>query len=243
LTYDIPPKTSLNGIIGSILGYERKSNEMTNLSNIKIGLSILNPVKKIHQGINWLNTKVKSIKISSEISSFLEPISDFSVKDFYGFVGLNKNKPSNLQLLKKPKFRIYILDEGFEDYNVLVNSIKKQLYHFSPYFGQSEFLCSVKYKDEIDPEEIQQKDGDDKVPINSITPQSFINKSNEEYEIEISEESSIIVEQIPLKYEDNITKFHKIVYDKTGNSLSVSVKKYYKVASSSLKDDFNVILF
>ncbi|MEJ2279720.1 MAG: type I-B CRISPR-associated protein Cas5b, partial [Candidatus Lokiarchaeota archaeon] len=140
LTYDFPPKTALIGVIGSILGYKRKSKEMKELRDIKIGIKILNQIKKIHQGINWLNTKVKSIKIDPIITSFLEPIAQFSVKDFYGFVGINKNKPSNLQLLKNPKFRIFISNENFDEYNTLVKSVKKQLYHFSPYLGQTEFL-------------------------------------------------------------------------------------------------------
>lgn len=243
LTYDIPPKTSLNGIIGSILGYERNSEEIKKLSEIKIGISILNPVKKIHQGINWLNTKVKSKKIRPEITSFLEPISEFSVKDFYGFIGLNKNKPSSLQLLKNPKFRIFVSDEKFEDYDNFVHSIKNQFYHFSPYLGQSEFLCSVNFIDEVESKKIQKEKMNKKVPIDSVIPQSFIKKSDDQFEIEISEATSIIVEQMPLKYEDDITQFHRVVYDKLGNSLTAHLREYYKISSSSLGNEFNIVLY
>lgn len=243
LTYDFPPKTALIGVIGSILGYKRKSKEMKELRDIKIGIKILNQIKKIHQGINWLNTKVKSIKIDPIITSFLEPIAQFSVKDFYGFVGINKNKPSNLQLLKNPKFRIFISNENFDEYNTLVKSVKKQLYHFSPYLGQTEFLCSLDFFDEVNSECLECKINSQKIQVDSVIPQNFILKDQEKYYIKISEKSSILVDQLPFEYENDITKFHKIVYDKSGAAILTLVKKYYKISSSSLNKDYNIILF
>jgi len=244
LTYDIPPKTSLIGLICSILGYERNSDKIIELSNIKIGILILNPVNKIHQGINWLNTKVKSIKLEAKVSKFLDPISEYSVKDFYGFIGLNKNKPSNLQLLKNPKFRLFVSDENFEDFEKLVESIKNHQYEYSPYLGQSEFLCSIMYIDEIDSDLKKSDDKPKKLPINSVIPQSYILKDkNENYELDISEDSSIIAEQMPLKYERDITKFHKVIYDKSGNAILARVKEFYEISSPQFKQEYNIILF
>lgn len=243
LTYDFPPKTSLIGLIGSILGFKRNSDKIKELSGVKIGISILNPINKIHQGINWLNTKVKNISIDPLTLNYLEPIRNLSGTHFYGFIGINKNKPSNLQLLKEPRFLIFISDENFEAYDSLVNSIKHHYYHYSPYLGQSEFLCSINYRDNIEAEYMECNINSKKIPIDSVIPQDCILKNEDKIEINISENSSIMVDQLPLEYDNNITRFHRIVYDKSGSKIYVLVKKYYKISSSSLDEDYNIVLF
>ncbi|MBD3211460.1 MAG: type I-B CRISPR-associated protein Cas5 [Candidatus Lokiarchaeota archaeon] len=244
LTYDFPPKTSLIGMVGSILGYNRNSKEIKKLNDTKIGVCILNPINKIHQGINWLNTKVKNVKkIEDEIQSYFEPIKKYSNNDFYGFVGINKNKPSSLQLLKNPKFRIFLSIENFDEYPKFSNSIRNHHYYYSPYMGQTEFLCSVNYVDEIESELKKCDLESNYIIMNSIIPQSYLLKKEDQHQIDIPEESSIIVEQMPLEYNNDITEFHKIIYDKSREPIKVLVKEYYKISSQSLEEDYNIILF
>lgn len=58
LSYFIPPRTTIVGIIAGLLGYERDSyyDEFT-IDNCKIAVSSLKPIKKIIQKLNYLMIK------------------------------------------------------------------------------------------------------------------------------------------------------------------------------------------
>ena len=56
LTYSIPSRTVLTGIIGAIMGIEKgKNNEILNYSNCNLSLKILNPIKKVLINQNLIN--------------------------------------------------------------------------------------------------------------------------------------------------------------------------------------------
>lgn len=61
LTYYIPPRTTIIGIIAGLLGYERDSYyEKFSLENCKVALKINNPCRKIVQKMNYLMIKSKN---------------------------------------------------------------------------------------------------------------------------------------------------------------------------------------
>jgi CRISPR-associated protein Cas5h len=58
LTFPVPSKTSVYGILGAIMGLDKKSY-LTHFQNndCLIGISVKNPVKKTHIAENLLHTK------------------------------------------------------------------------------------------------------------------------------------------------------------------------------------------
>ncbi|MHA1375990.1 MAG: type I-B CRISPR-associated protein Cas5b [Promethearchaeota archaeon] len=245
LTFDYPPKTSLVGLLGAILGYERGSDELIELSKIRIGIQLLTPVKKIHQGINWLNTKVKGQIENESILQYFKPLANFAPKNLYGFLGVNEHKPSNLQFLKDPHFRIFISNEGISEiYKRLKDSIKSQCYVYSPYLGQTEFLCGVNYLGELETQVIKHTNESKMIPIHSIIPQNFIIREDDKYLIKIEEDSALIVEQMPEFYDNGVTNFNKYVHDRNGRSIHAVVKEYYEINSkNTLPEKLNIVLF
>jgi len=245
LTFDFPPKTSLLGLLGAVLGFKRRSKDLKGLNDIKLGIQLLNPVNKIHQGINWLNTKVKNKNVIEDYSKFFKLFEKSFKQNTYGFIGINQHKPSSLQLLKNPHFRIFISNENnFEKYDELKQAIKEQCYFFTPYLGQSEFLCSINYIDEIESYKKELNNESQKIMIHSIIPQDMILQENDVYQLDLSSDTLLIVEQMPENYEKEITIFNKFVYDKNTRAIKAKVKYYYPIDSNKLREGpINITLF
>ena len=58
ITYPFPSRTTIAGLISGILGLEKDSyHDIFSENNSKLGLRILNPIKKININLNYINTK------------------------------------------------------------------------------------------------------------------------------------------------------------------------------------------
>ncbi len=97
LTYSIPTRTAIVGILGAILGMEREIRdsqypegaepvqEFFSKEKAGIAVQIINPVKKENIGFNLINTK----------------------KSFYDLTRAGRTQV-NFELLKFPHYRIYL---------------------------------------------------------------------------------------------------------------------------------------
>lgn len=59
-TYSLMPPTSIYGLLGAILGLEKKANyyyEKLEKAKLKVGIGLLTPVKKVSMSTNLVNTK------------------------------------------------------------------------------------------------------------------------------------------------------------------------------------------
>ena len=69
LTFPIPPRTAICGLIGAILGLEKTNNEYLKYFKLKdafIGLRLLKPVKKTIISENFIHTKKICAKYKRE---------------------------------------------------------------------------------------------------------------------------------------------------------------------------------
>ncbi|MCA0447986.1 MAG: type I-B CRISPR-associated protein Cas5b [Bacteroidetes bacterium] len=60
LSFSLPPKTTLYGWLGAVLGLEKEKNEylkVLNQSKVKIGIQLLKPVKKMQLSELWIDTE------------------------------------------------------------------------------------------------------------------------------------------------------------------------------------------
>ena len=88
ITYPFPSRTSIAGLISSILGIERDGYyDIFSEDNSKIGLRILNPISKINLNFNYINTK-----------------------ESFSLAAIKKNPRVQVQaeFLKDVKYRIYV---------------------------------------------------------------------------------------------------------------------------------------
>ena len=90
ISYPFPSRTTISGLISGILGLERDSYyDIFDENNSKIGLRILNPIKKVNINLNYLNTKSKEgFRLAYNNDS--------------------KRVRVSAQFLKNPKYRIYV---------------------------------------------------------------------------------------------------------------------------------------
>jgi len=126
LTYAIPPRTAVLGIMGSILGIESggfgKSEHVPKLenSNVRIGVRVMKPIEKVRFNMNYSYTKA-----------------DAATKNV-----LHIQVP--VEMVKEPIYRLYISADGavFEKLESLVSN--KECY-YTPCLGITEFIATVKY--------------------------------------------------------------------------------------------------
>lgn len=130
LTYGIPTRTALIGIIGAILGIERESNigkyavgqtplaEIFAFDKVNIAVQVLNPVNKVMMAFNLLNTKTS-------------------------FFNIENRTQIEFELLKNPKYRIFIDCKDEKITKELAGRIENKEIHFTVSLGLSQFIANI----------------------------------------------------------------------------------------------------
>lgn len=145
LTYLLPPRTTICGLIAAILGLERNQYYGKFIPDqARIGVRLLNPGRKCMQSLNYLK---------------LEQTGDFT-------------KPRNhtqipfevLTSKDQIRYRIYFEHEDKELMEELDTRLKEHRYCYPPYLGPAPFQCSVKRVDFRDNEVVE---GREKLPVST----------------------------------------------------------------------------
>jgi len=135
LTYPMPPRPALSGIIGAILGIERETspgkfppgvvplNELFQPEKLSVAVQLLRPVKKTRMAFNLLDT-------SKSASSFFNIANRTQIE---------------FEILKDPAFRIFMQHADLQIFNDLAERMRLRRYHFTPYLGISQFAATTDY--------------------------------------------------------------------------------------------------
>ncbi len=121
LSFAVPPRTAVFGILGAVLGIESggggKSEFMDFFckENLEFGIEILKPIERKMLGTNYIQTK----------SGSEEP-----------------RIRATIELLKNPHYRIY-LKTNEKLLNKIKKNIEEKTAHYTPYFGISEFIATL----------------------------------------------------------------------------------------------------
>ncbi len=130
LTYATPPRTALVGIIGAILGIEREQglgqytegqiplSDLLSPEKAQIAVQVLRPIQKTQMAFNLINTK----------SSFFN---------------IENRTQIEFELLKKPKFRVFLRWDEVEMTKELANKISNRSNHFTVCLGLSQLVAST----------------------------------------------------------------------------------------------------
>ncbi|MFX0548656.1 type I-B CRISPR-associated protein Cas5b [Hathewaya histolytica] len=139
LTYSAPPRTTIEGLIGAILGYERDSYyEKLNQDNLKIGVRIISNNRRIMQSINYL-------KVTSQ-GQLIDPKEHTQIP--FEILTSDNNV----------RFRIYVALRDTKVLNELEQRLKNRVYVYPPYMGAAPFSCRLNYIDTIEGEKIESKE-------------------------------------------------------------------------------------
>lgn len=134
LSYSIPTRTAIAGMLGAILGMEREFRdgmyrhgvepvqEFFSKEKSDIAVQVIKPVKKENIALNLINTKTS----------------------FYDLTRAGRTQ-IEFELLRDVHFRIYLAMENKEKFEELSERIKNKRHHFSPYLGLAQFTATIDF--------------------------------------------------------------------------------------------------
>lgn len=216
LTYSIPTRTAIAGILGAILGMEREIRdgvypegaipvqEFFSKQNADIGVQILNPIKKENIGFNLINTKISFYDLTKSGRTQIE-----------------------FELLKDARYRIYLSMKDILKFDELTERIKTKRFHFSPYLGLAQFTATIDF--------VERTTGKVKESVNNyIEIITAINMSI------LIGENPILFEKTDFFYSANnmpiemnlnreIQEFSEVLIEKNGQAVSVKVDEYISI--------------
>lgn len=193
LSFPFPSRTVLQGIIGAIIGIDKKINPETFIDeNTNIAIRIINPIKKSVVPHN-------NIKVTSK--------SHFSRFD--------SHKPTNIEFLKDTKFRVYFTTENLDIYNKLKTQLENHCSVYTISIGLSQCLANFEYIGEFD---YQIKKTSDKVCINS----AFRKNGVIEIDFDERKVFTVIL-PVRMKNDREVIDYQEYIYEADGKDISSKV--------------------
>jgi len=203
LTFSIPPKTSIYGIIGAILGLDK--NEYLHYFQpgaCQIGIRIRSSIKKTRINLNLIDTKIATkmsrIKTRTQIKT---------------------------EFLKDISYRIYFQHQNKELYQKLCDYIKAHKSVYSISLGLSENLANFNFVDEYDYKEIN----DNKEWVDIVTALligNFLKRGDIDFNEEGKEYFSDKV-ALEMKPDREVVNYGQVVYERNGQSIKAKPREYY----------------
>lgn len=197
LTYSIPPKTSLYGLVGAILGLSKAENaylEHFQDKSCLMGLKLLREPKSQRLGIN------------------LRPNRDrFKVNP----------KPTMHEFVQEPRYRIFFHHRNEALQDRLEISLRNHTSVFTPSLGLANLLCNFEWVDKC---EVERKTSSEAVWVDSVVPRSQFRSFGEMGDAEIVEQTMFAIEMDTGR---RVTERDDILFDRRGNPINAIVDHFY----------------
>jgi len=138
ISLPIPPKTTVAGMLASILGVEEYLGK-SEFSDFDYSVVSLNPIRKKSFSQNYINDYTS--KVQTQINSLKK--SDYA-KLAEGFRDKkNPQKPINREILLDVRYLIFI--KKFADEDTITRHLENKISKFPLYLGNSEFAGNFKF--------------------------------------------------------------------------------------------------
>ena len=203
LTYQIPPRTALCGLIGAILGLRKANNEYLKhftLDKAKIGLKVLNPIKKVVIAENLIHTK-----------NARGP----------GMNLIKERAQINFEFLKDPKYRIYFWHNNDELYLWLKNNLTEHKTVYTPCLGLSENIANFEYVGEFGATERYTQSGFSE--IHSVIPmEKILEREGINFGVAGRDYFPVKV-PIEMSQERVVTKYGNVLIEQNGNPIEAKI--------------------
>lgn len=205
LSYGVPFKTSIYGLIGAIIGLDKRQNEYLNQFNeesCKIGIQVINPIQLQRLNIN--------------LSDSLGPIGD-------------NRKPTMMEFVKNPHYRIFFTHNNHELFNRLFKKTESKTSVYTPVLGLAHCLANFRL---IALSNLVKKEGD--AVINSVLLKSQVISFDQQHwtenEVHVQEQDMYPLE---MNAQREVIKRDSILFDINGKSIKAKVKEYYSTSINS----------
>ena len=206
LTFAIPPKTTVYGIIGAILGLDKSEYlKYFAAGNCQIGIGIKNPIKKTRINLNLIKTK--EAKLMSRI----------------------KNRTQiRTEYLKDAEYRIYFAHQDQKIYKKLKKYLSEHKSVYSISLGLSENLANFKFVGEYKVEKIE--DNQQWAEMNTVLRIDNDNLDKQDIDFSISNREYFSDKiAIEMKPDREVTDYGQIVFERQGKAIKAKPKEYYQL--------------
>lgn len=215
LTYIVPPRTVISGLIAGIIGKQKDTYyEEFSIENANIGIKPLTKIKKLTQTVNYYNIEIKNRTLRYQVP--LEIL-----------VPEKKNELVS--------YRIYFYHKEERIFNDFLSRLKNKRFIYNPYLGITEFLANINFVSSLDNKSVK------KVEVNE---EDFIEVEgcfNKKYIIELDTFSSphVVIDRMPIQFKENreLDLFGEYIVEKNCSTIKVKLKK--EVPLYKIKYSFN----
>ncbi len=206
LTFSIPPRTAISGLIGAIIGLSKDEYlKYFSKEQAQIAVKILNPIKKVRLAENLINTK----------DDYFIPIK----KGSHG-----PRTQIRFEFVKDAKYRIYFYHT---DPNIFNKANTMLLHHkciYTPCLGITEHIANFEF---IGEKAIREKSSTEFVKLDSAIPTDSIK------EIKL-EDGEYFSETIPTEMEldRSLKEYRKVMFERNGvegKGITAKVDRYWEL--------------
>lgn len=217
LSYIVPPRTTIIGIIAAVLGKERDTYyKEFNKNNCDIALRINKKNEKIIQSVNYL-------RITS--SNHFRRYEEHTQVPFEILVSEDK-----------VSFRIYFHHKNPDIMKELLRRIKERRYVYPPYMGSAAFNCTLELVDYVDKDKVKERREKD-IEINSIIPFHAIGKV---FLDEAKDKIRLCKENMVSDFNENRegTEIYSYIIEENGYPIKIkSEKTVYKIEYKNIEEN------
>lgn len=215
LTYPIPFKTAIYGLVGAIIGLDKYENAYLNVfqpGSCKIGIEV--------------RREPTTQRIHTNLSPEPGPIR-------------SNRKPTLLELLRRPKYRIFFSHKNDEIYQKLKTHLNEHTSVYTPCMGLANMIANFKFKGEYD----YKKEDESEYLLNGVIPQKNVVELNPVVNRESQNEIvQIGMYALEMDTERNVTKRDSVLFDRKNSPIRAKVKEVFYI-ENYFKTNFYISLF
>jgi CRISPR-associated protein Cas5h len=215
LTYSIPTRTAIAGILGAILGMEREIRdgvypegaepvqEFFSKERSDMAVQIIRPVKKENIGFNLINTKISFYDLTRSGRTQIE-----------------------FELVKDVHYRIFLAMDNTAKFEELSERILNKRHHFTPYLGLAQFTAQIDFVQRATANEIT-SNGEFTEIVSAVN----MSKLQGEPPVEFQREYFYSANNMPIAMnrDREVLEYSEVLIEKNGNPLRVKVSDYYTI--------------
>jgi CRISPR-associated protein Cas5h len=208
LSFPVPPRTALCGLIGAMIGLDKEDNDYLkyfSLESAHIALRLLNPIKKTIIAENLIDTKTAHGPGMNLISNRTQ---------------------IRFEFLKDQRYRIYFHCSPQEEnlYQKLKSNLHQHKTKYTPCLGLSENIANFKFEGEFEIKYFSPSNH--YIPINTLIP---LQKTASDNGISFESEGEYFSIRVPveLSTERIVTKYSDIVFDRNGRPIKARLIEPY----------------
>jgi CRISPR-associated protein Cas5h len=194
LTFLLPPRTALMGLIGAVCGLKKEGYIPAFAGDqAQLAVSIRTPAKKVRMAENLIDTKTALL------------------------MGKIRNRTQiRLELVKDPRYRVYVSLQNQALRDLLKEMLVGHKCVYTPYLGISELIANFSYVGEYVAEA---RAPDEHVNIVSALNADLIR----DLTIEDNKEYFSEVMPCDMAADRSVTRYSKIVYERNGQAINARV--------------------